>query len=83
MTKNRAIQRAIASIPGHRLDPGPLAGAVQDPETGAWTSAAEVAEVPYTAFAHTKDRITARLVVRRVKDARTATARRCRWCRPD
>ena len=30
----------------------------------------EVAEVTYTAFAATKDRITARLVVRRVKDAR-------------
>ena len=45
-------------------------GAVQDPDTGAWISDAEVAEVPYTAFAHTKDRITARLVVRRVKDAR-------------
>jgi len=35
----------------------------------AWISDAEVAEVPYTAFASTKDRITARLVVRRVKDA--------------
>jgi hypothetical protein len=43
---------------------------VQDPETGAWISDAEVAEVPYTAFAATTDRITARLVVRRVKDAR-------------
>src|ERR687897_2950986 len=31
---------------------------------------AEVAEVTYTAFAATKDRTTARLVVRRVKDAR-------------
>jgi hypothetical protein len=34
----------------------------------------EVAEVPYTAFAATKDRITARLVVRRVKDARYSDA---------
>jgi hypothetical protein len=31
---------------------------------------AEVAEIAYTAFASTPDRITARLVVRRVKDAR-------------
>ena len=45
-------------------------GAVQDPDTGAWISDAEVAEVSYTAFAGTKDRFTARLVVRRVKDAR-------------
>ncbi len=41
--------------------------------TRRWISDAEVAEIPYTAFASTKDRITARLVVRRVKDA----------CRPD
>jgi hypothetical protein len=26
-------------------------GAVRDPDTGAWISDAEVAEVPYTAFA--------------------------------
>jgi hypothetical protein len=39
-------------------------------DTGAWISDAEVAEVPYTAFAATQDRISARLVVRRVKDAR-------------
>ena len=45
-------------------------GAVQDPDTGAWISDAEVAEVTYTAFAAHHDRITARLVVRRVKDAR-------------
>ena len=70
MTKNRAIQRAIASIPDTAWTPVRYPGAVQDPETGAWISDAEVAEVPYTAFAHTKDRITARLVVRRVKDAR-------------
>ena len=45
-------------------------GAVRDPDTGAWISDAEVAEIPYTAFASTPDAITARLVVRRVKDAR-------------
>src|SRR3954467_13374294 len=70
MTKNRAIQRAIAAIPDTAWTPVRYPGAVQDPETGAWISDAEVAEVTYTAFAHTKDRITARLVVRRVKDAR-------------
>ena len=52
------------------MDPGVLSGAVRDPDTGEWISDAEVAEIPYTAFASTPDRITARLVVRRVKDAR-------------
>src|SRR3954447_17064549 len=70
MIKNRAIQRAIASIPDTGWTPVRYPGAVQDPDTGAWISDAEVAEVPYTAFATTRDRITARLIVRRVKDAR-------------
>jgi Transposase DDE domain group 1 len=70
MTKNRAIARAISSIPDTAWTPVRYPGAVQDPDTGAWISDAEVAEVTYTAFAHTRDRITARLVVRRVKDAR-------------
>jgi hypothetical protein len=43
---------------------------VRDPDTGDWISDAEVAEISYTAFASTKDRTTARLIVRRVKDAR-------------
>src|SRR3954454_3800966 len=74
MTKNpaiaRAIARAIAAIPDTAWTPVRYPGAVRDPDTGGWISDAEVAEVPYTAFAATKDRITARLVVRRVKDAR-------------
>jgi hypothetical protein len=70
MTKNRAIQRAIAAIPDTAWTPVRYPGAVQDPDTGAWISDAEVAEVTFTAFAHTQDRISARLVVRRVKDAR-------------
>src|SRR6185312_14753493 len=51
-----------------RLDPGVLSGCGRDPDTGAWISDAEVAEIPYTAFASTPDAITARLIVRRVKD---------------
>ena len=70
MTKNRAIARAIAAIPDTAWTPVRYPGAVQDPDTGAWISDAEVAEVTYTAFAATKDRTTARLVIRRVKDAR-------------
>jgi hypothetical protein len=70
MTKNPAITRAIAAIPDTAWTPVRYPGAVRDPDTGEWISDAEVAEVPYTAFATTRDRITARLVVRRVKDAR-------------
>ena len=70
MTRNAAIERAIAAIPEAAWTPVRYPGAVQDPDTGAWISDAEVAEIAYTAFASTPDRITARLVVRRVKDAR-------------
>ena len=70
MTRTAAIERAIAAIPEAAWTPVRYPGAVQDPDTGAWISDAEVAEIAYTAFASTPDRITARLVVRRVKDAR-------------
>jgi hypothetical protein len=69
MTRNTAIDRAIASIAETAWTPVAYPGAVRDPDTGAWISDAEVAEIPYTAFASTPDRVTARLVVRRVKDA--------------
>ena len=70
MTRNTAIERAIAAIPEAAWTPVRYPGAVQDPDTGAWISDAEVAEIAYTAFASTPDAITARLLVRRVKDAR-------------
>ena len=70
MTRNAAIERAIAAIDYHAWTPVRYPGAVIDPDTGEWISDAEVAEIPYTAFASTSDAITARLVVRRVKDAR-------------
>ncbi|MBF6302878.1 IS1380 family transposase [Nocardia amamiensis] len=69
LTKNRAVQRAIASIPDGAWRPVRYPGAVRDPETGEWISDAEVAEIPYTAFASKPDAITARLIVRRVRDA--------------
>jgi Transposase DDE domain group 1 len=69
-TKTAAVQRAIAAIPDDAWTPVRYPGAVQDPDTGDWISDAEVAEISYTAFASTKDAITARLIVRRVKDAR-------------
>jgi Transposase DDE domain group 1 len=70
MTRNTAIDRAINSIDESAWTSVKYPGAVRDPDTGAWISDAEVAEIGYTAFASTKDRVTARLVVRRVKDAR-------------
>jgi hypothetical protein len=70
MTRNAAVDRAITAIDEAAWTPVCYPGAVRDPDTGAWISDAEVAEIPYTAFASTKDRVTARLVVRRVKDAR-------------
>ena len=74
MTRNSAIERALAAIDEAAWTPVSYPGAVQDPDTGGWISDAEVAEIPYTAFASTPDRITARLVVRRVKDARVPDA---------
>src|SRR5829696_7282766 len=70
LTKNTAVQKAIDAIPEDGWTPVRYPGAVQDPDTGLWISDAEVAEISYTALASTKDAITARLIVRRVKDAR-------------
>jgi hypothetical protein len=70
LTKNRTVAAAIAAIPDTAWTPVSYPGAVRDPDTGAWISDAEVAEVPYTAFSSTPHAVTARLIVRRVKDAR-------------
>ena len=51
------------------MDPGALPGRVLDPDTGAPISDAEVAETGYTLSIRGHGRVTARLVVRRVKDA--------------
>jgi hypothetical protein len=68
LTKNRAVLRAIASIPEDAWRPVHYPGAVVDPDTGELISDAEVAETTFTAFASTKHPVTARLVVRRVRD---------------
>ncbi|WP_330182688.1 IS1380 family transposase [Nocardia sp. NBC_01503] len=70
MTRNSAVNTAIGQIPDSAWIPVKYPGAVRDPDTGGWISDAEVAEISYTAFASTKDETTARLIVRRVKDAR-------------
>ena len=70
LTRNAAVQRAIDSIPENAWTPVKYPGAVLDRETGAWISDAEVAEAVYTmATTGTYEAVTARLIVRRVKDA--------------
>ncbi len=68
LAKNPAVHRAIASIPDDAWVPVRYPGAVLDPDTGQLISDAEVAEVEFTAFASTRHPVTARLIVRRVRD---------------
>jgi hypothetical protein len=63
------IRAAIAAISEDAWTPIRYPRAVFDDQLGRWVSDAEVAEVPYTAFTARKGQaITARLIVRRVKD---------------
>jgi len=68
LTKQSSVNQAIGSITEDAWTPVHYPGAVTDPDTGDLISDAEVAEVQYTAFAKTKYKITARLIVRRVRD---------------
>jgi hypothetical protein len=68
LTKKPAVARAIAAIPADGWLPVRYPGAVVDSDTGQLISDAEVAEVPFTAFASTRHPVTARLIVRRVRD---------------
>jgi hypothetical protein len=71
ITRNPAVDAAIARLGEQQYTPVRYPGAVTDPDTGQLISDAQVAEVPFTAFADTRHRITGRLVVRRVLDANT------------
>jgi hypothetical protein len=69
LTKNAAVTRAITAIEQDAWTPVHYPGAVVDPDTGQLISDAQVAEVKnFTAFATTDRPITARLIVRRVRD---------------
>lgn len=69
LVKNRSVTAAIAGIPDDAWAPVHYPGALVDPETGEWISDAQVAEIPvFTAFASTPHPVTARLIVRRVRD---------------
>ncbi len=66
---NASIRAAIAAIGDDAWTPIRYPRAIWDDQLGAWISDAEVAEVQYTAFASKKGQaITARLIVRRVRD---------------
>lgn len=68
LVKHCPVNRAIASIDEHAWTPVHYPGSVIDRDTSELISDAEVAEVPFVAFAATKHPVTARLVVRRVRD---------------
>ena len=67
------VRAAIAAISGDAWTPIRYPRAVWDDQLRRWVSDAEVAEVEYTAFASRGQAVTARLIVRRIKDlSRTA-----------
>jgi Transposase DDE domain group 1 len=66
---NASIRAAVAAIGEDAWTPIRYPRAIWDDQLGAWISDAEVAEVEYTAFASKKGQaVTARLIVRRVRD---------------
>jgi hypothetical protein len=66
---NASIRAAIAAIPGDAWTPIRYPRAIWDDQLDAWVSDAEVAEISYTAFTSKKGQaVTARLIVRRVRD---------------
>ena len=68
LTKAPSVNRAIGLIDEDAWTPVHYPGEVTDPETGELISDAEVAEIEYTAFKGGPEEITARLIVRRVRD---------------
>jgi hypothetical protein len=65
-----SIRTAISAIDEDAWQPIEYTDAVFDQATGRWVSRAEVAEIPFTAFATQKHslRVPGRLVVRRIPD---------------
>jgi len=65
---NPHVEAAIAAIGEDAWTPIKYPRAIWDDQLRCWVSDAQVAEVTYTAFTSTAQPITARLIVRRVKD---------------
>ena len=70
------VKAAISAIPADAWTTIEYTDAVFDQDTGRWISRAEVAEVPFTAFASAPkaDRVPGRLVVRRIPELNPAVA---------
>ena len=69
------VRAAIAAIGEDAWTPIRYPRAIWDDQLGCWVSDAEVAEVEYTAFTSKKGQaVTARLIVRRVRDLNTKAA---------
>jgi hypothetical protein len=72
---NASIRAAITVIGEDAWTPVRYPHAVWDDQLGCWISDAEVAEIEYTAFASKKGQaVTARLIVRRVRDLNNKAA---------
>ena len=72
---NSSVRAAIAAIGEENWTAIRYPQAVWDDQLGCWISDAEVAETQYTAFASKKGKaVTARLIVRRVRDLNTKAA---------
>jgi len=70
------VKAAVAAIPETAWTTIRYPRAIWDDQLRRWVSDAEVAETEYTAFTSKKGQaITARLIVRRVKDLNPAAAR--------
>ena len=70
LTKNTAVQKAIAAIPEDAWTPVRYPGAVQDPDTGRGSLTPRSPKSPTPPSRPPTTPVTARLIVRRVKDAR-------------
>jgi hypothetical protein len=72
LQSNPKLQAAIDTIDTNAWTPVRYPGAVFDEQAQCWSSNAEVAETTYTAFESTTHKVTARLVVRRVRELNPA-----------
>ena len=70
VSRTKRLSAAIEAIDEPAYTPVHYPGAVEDPDTGALISDAQVAETPYTLRLGSGRSLTVRLIARRVKDAR-------------
>jgi hypothetical protein len=72
LASNPKLAAAIAGIDEQSWTPVRYPNAVFDDITGLWISDAQVAETTYTAFEASRHKVTARLIVRRVRERNPA-----------